>query len=224
MLETSDGVVRAFASAGCWRRLRPTTTRRRVSRRSCALCRRTTARRSARDGASADSAGRIWMTAWNGWSNTRQASTTRACGFRLSGRGATASMPDARGAVGARAERCRVQGKQRVDAVGFPENAGMATVCWRSRTLSVDGNPTGLSVVGRDLAGMRNRTRRAALGEHAYRGRDGVLWGLRRRALRIRKKMWARCGLEGAATSGTAYALWGRQTAERGGLQGRAVR
>ncbi len=233
MLETPDGVIRAYAERGLLEAVTAgddVTTQ--FSVKSCPVPSDDRATLGAVTDAAADAAGRIWMTAWNGlveYSNGRfDDQSMRLPDFLVEA---------ADGVRAGRSGRLWVHGSNGVayrenniwTPVGFPENAGMATVMLEVSDGSLwIGNPTGMfrwqagvwqSIAEQDTPGSLSVNT-------LIEDRDGTLWaacdgGL----LRIRKKTVGTLRAEGTATSGTAYALW--RTPEGGawvGYKGRAVR
>jgi signal transduction histidine kinase/ligand-binding sensor domain-containing protein len=233
MVETPDGVVRAFAERGLLEAATAAddaTTQFRA--KLCPVPPDDRATLGAVTDASADASGSIWMTAWNG--------LVEYVGGRFDDQ--SMRLPDflveaAGGVYAGRSGRLWVHGSSGVayrensiwTPVGFPENAGMATVMLEVSDGSLwIGNPTGMF---RWQAGKWQRiaeqdTPGSLSVNTLLEDRDGTLWaacdgGL----LRIRKKTVGTLRAEGAATSGTAYALW--RTPEGGawvGYKGRAVR
>lgn len=233
MVETADGVVRAFAERGLLEAVAAeddVTTR--FEAKLCPVPPDDRATLGAVTGAAADMGGSIWMTAWNGLVEY------------VDGRFDDQSMrlPDflveaADGVHAGRSGRLWVHGSNGVafreegiwTPVGFPENAGMATVMLEVSDGALwIGNPTGLF---RWQKGVWQRiAEQDAPGSLSVNSliedRDGTLWaacdgGL----LRIRRKTVGTLLAEGTATSGTAYALW--RTPEGSswvGYKGRAVR
>ena len=233
MVETPDGVVRAYAERGLLEAVTAAddlTTQFAV--KLCPVPPDDRATLGAVTDAASDMAGRIWMTAWNGLVEY------------AAGRFDDQSMrlPDflveaADGVYAGRSGRLWVYGPNGVafrekniwTPIGFPENAGMATVMLEVSDGSLwIGNPTGMfrwqSGVWQRIA--EQDTPGSLSVNTLIEDRDGTLWaacdgGL----LRIRKKTVGTLWAEGAATAGTAYALW--RTPEGGawvGLKGRAVR
>ena len=233
MLETPDGVIRAYAERGLLEAVTAgddVTTQFQV--KSCPVPSDDRATLGAVTHAAADAEGSIWMTAWNG--------LLEYVGGRFDDQ--SMRLPDflveaADGVHAGRSGRLWVHGSNGVayrenniwTPIGFPENAGMATVMLEvsDRSLWI-GNPTGMF---RWQEGVWQRiTEQDAPGSLSVNtlieDRDGTLWaacdgGL----LRIRKKTVGTLRAEGTATSGTAYALW--RTPEGGawvGYKGRAVR
>jgi len=234
MVETPDGVIRAFAERGLLEAgtaADDATTQ--FSVKLCPVPSDDRATLGAVTDADADASGRIWMTAWNG--------LVEYVGGRFDDQ--SMRLPDflveaADGVHAGRSGRLWVHGSNGVayrenniwTPVGFPENAGMATVMLEvsDRSLWI-GNPTGMfrwqngvwqRIAEQDTPGSLSVNT-------LIEGRDGTLWaacdgGL----LRIRKKTIGTLRAEGAAaTFGTAYALW--RTPEAGtwvGYKGRAVR
>ncbi|MEI7900082.1 MAG: two-component regulator propeller domain-containing protein [bacterium] len=233
MVETADGVIRAYAERGLLEAVTAGddfTTPFRV--KSCPVPSDDRATLGAVTDAAADAAGSIWMTAWNG--------LVEYVGGRFDDQ--SMRLPDflveaADGVHAGRSGRLWVYGSNGVayrenniwTPVGFPENAGMATVMLEVSDGSLwIGNPTGMF---RWQAGVWQRiseqdTPGSLSVNTLIEDRDGTLWaacdgGL----LRIRKKTVGTLRAEGTATSGTAYALW--RTPEGGawvGYNGRAVR
>jgi len=233
MMETPDGVIRAYAERGLLEAVTAAddvTTQFAV--KLCPVPPDDRATLGAVTDAASDAAGSIWMTAWNGLVEY------------TAGRFDDQSMrlPDflveaADGVYAGRSGRLWVHGSNGVayrekniwTPVGFPENAGMATVMLEVSDGSLwIGNPTGMF---RWQAGVWQRiaeqdTPGSLSVNTLIEDRDGTLWaacdgGL----LRIRKKTVGTLRVEGAATAGTAYALW--RTREGGawvGYKGRAVR
>jgi signal transduction histidine kinase/ligand-binding sensor domain-containing protein len=233
MLETPDGVVRAVAERGLLEAAAaPDDATTQFEARLCPVPPDDRATLGAVTGAAADGSGRIWMTAWNG--------LVEYAGGRFDDQ--SMRLPDflveaAGGVHAGRSGRLWVHGPNGVafrehnvwTPVGFPENAGMATVMLEVSDGSLwMGNPTGLyrwqegawrRIAEQDTPGSLSVNT-------LIEDRDGVVWaacdgGL----LRIRKKTVGTLRAEGAATSGTGYALW--RTPERGtwvGYKGRAVR
>jgi signal transduction histidine kinase/ligand-binding sensor domain-containing protein len=233
MLETPDGVIRAYAERGLLEAVTAgddATTQFRVM--SCPVPSDDRATLGAVTDAAADVAGSVWMTAWNG--------LVEYSGGRFDDQ--SMRLPDflveaADGVYAGRSGRLWVHGSNGVayrensiwTPVGFPENAGMATVMLEASDGSLwIGNPTGMfrwqagvwqSIAEQDTPGSLSVNM-------LIEDRDGTLWaacdgGL----LRIHKKTVGTLRAEGAATSGTAYALW--RTPEGGawvGYKGRAVR
>lgn len=233
LLETADGVVCAFAERGLLEAVAAddgATTL--FEARLCPVPPDDRATLGAVTDASADTSGRIWMTAWNG---LVEYSAGRFDDHSM-------RLPDflveaAHGVHAGRSGRLWVRGPNGVayrennvwTPVGFPENAGMATVMLEVSDRSLwMGNPTGLyRWWGGTWRRIAEQDTPGSLSVNTLiEGRDGVLWaacdgGL----LRIRRKTVDTLRVEGAATSGTAYALW--RTPERGtwvGYKGRAVR
>lgn len=233
MVETPDGVVRAVAERGLLEAVTAeddATTQFAVKR--CPVPPDDRATLGAVTGAASDRTGSIWMTAWNGLVEYRD------------GRFDDQSMrlPDflveaADGVHAGRSGRLWVYGPNGVayrekniwTPIGFPENAGMATVM-----LEVSGgglwigNPTGMFrwEAGRWQRIEEQDTPGSLSVNTLIEDRDGTLWaacdgGL----LRIRKKRVGTLVAEGRATAGTAYAL--RRLADDSvwvGYKGRAVR
>jgi signal transduction histidine kinase/ligand-binding sensor domain-containing protein len=233
VLETPDGVVRAVAERGLLEAVAAAddaTTQ--FAARLCPVPSDDRATLGAVTGASADASGSIWMTAWNGLVEYR--------GGRFDDQ--AARLPDflveaAGGVHAGRSGRLWVCGSSGVayrdktiwTPVGFPENAGMASVMLEVSDGSLwIGNPTGLFRWRQ--GGWQRIAEQDAPGSLSVNGlaedRDGTLWaacdgGL----LRVRRKTVGTLRAEGAATAGTAYALW--RTPDRGtwvGYNGRAVR
>ena len=234
MVETPDGVIRAFAERGLLEAVTAAddaTTQ--FSVKLCPVPSDDRATLGAVTDADADASGSIWMTAWNG--------LVEYAGGRFDDQ--SLRLPDflveaADGVHAGRSGRLWVYGSNGVayrekniwTPVGFPENAGMATVMLEvsDRSLWI-GNPTGMfrwqngvwqRIAEQDTPGSLSVNT-------LIEGRDGTLWaacdgGL----LRIRKKTIGTLRSEGAAaTVGTAYALW--RTPGGGawvGYKGRAVR
>ncbi len=233
MVETPDGVIRAFAERGLLEAVTATdgvTTQ--FLAKLCPVPPDDRATLGAVTDAATDAQGSIWMTAWNGLVEYTD------------GRFDDQSMrlPDflveaADGVRAGRSGRLWVHGSSGVayrekniwTPIGFPENAGMATVMLEASDGSLwIGNPTGMF---RWQAGVWQRiaeqdTPGSLSVNTLIEDRDGTLWaacdgGL----LRIRKKTVGTLRAEGMATLGTAYALW--RTPEGGawvGYKGRAVR
>jgi len=233
MVETPDGVVRAFAERGLLEAVTAAddlTTQ--FSARLCPVPPDDRATLGAVTDAAADLSGSIWMTAWNG--------LVEYTGGRFDDQ--SMRLPDflveaADGVHAGRSGRLWVHGSSGIayrandiwTPVGFPENAGMATDMLEVSDGSLwIGNPTGMfrwhggvwqRIAEQDTPGSLSVNR--LIEDH-----DGTLWaacdgGL----LRIRRKTVGTLRAEGAATSGTAYALW--RTPEGGawvGYKGRAVR
>lgn len=233
MLETPDGVVRAYAERGLLEAAAAADdSATQFVARLCPVPPDDRATLGAVTAAAADPAGRIWMTAWNG--------LVEYAGGRFDDQ--SMRLPDflveaAGGVCAGRSGRLWVHGPNGVayrennlwTPVGFPENAGMTTVMLEVSDRSLwMGNPTGLfRWQGGTWGRIAEQDTPGSLAVNALiEDRDGVLWaacdgGL----LRIRKKTVGTLRAEGAATSGTAYALW--RTPERGtwvGYKGRAVR
>jgi len=233
MIETPDGVVRAVAERGLLEAV--TAADDAAIAFECKLCPVPSDDRAtlgAVTGASADAGGSVWLTAWNGlleYANGRfDDQSMRLPDFLVEAAG---------GVHAGRSGRLWVCGPNGVayrektiwTPVGFPENAGMATVMREVEDGSLwIGNPTGLF---RWQAGVWQRiAEQDTPGSLSVNGlaedRDGTFWaacdgGL----LRIRRKTVGRLRAEGSATEGTAYALW--HTPDRGtwvGYKGRAVR
>ncbi len=233
LLETPDGVVRAYAERGLLEAVTAAddATTQFVARR-CPVPSDDRATLGAVTDATADAAGRIWMTAWNG--------LVEYSGGRFDDQ--SMRLPDflveaANGVHAGRSGRLWVHGPNGVayrennlwTPVGFPENAGMATAMLEASDRSLwIGNPTGLyrwqNGVWRRIA--EQDTPGSLSVNTLIEDREGVLWaacdgGL----LRIRKKTVGTLRAEGAAAAGTGYALW--HTPDRGtwvGYKGRAVR
>jgi signal transduction histidine kinase/ligand-binding sensor domain-containing protein len=233
MVETPDGVVRAFAERGLLEASTATDdTTTQFAAKFCPVPSDDRATLGAVTDAAADTAGSIWMTAWNG--------LVEYVGGRFDDQ--SMRLPDflveaADGVHAGRSGRLWVHGSSGVayrenniwTPVGFPDNAGMATVMLEVSDGSLwIGNPTGMF---RWQAGVWQRiaeqdTPGSLSVNTLLEDRDGTLWaacdgGL----LRIRKKTVGTLRAEGSATSGTAYALW--RTPEGGawvGYKGRAVR
>jgi signal transduction histidine kinase/ligand-binding sensor domain-containing protein len=233
LLETPDGVVRAVAERGLLEAVTaPDDATTEFVARLCPVPSDDRATLGAVTGASADASGSVWMTAWNGLVEY------------VEGRFDDQSMrlPDflveaAGGVHAGRSGRLWVYGSNGVayrentiwTPIGFPENAGMATVMHEVSDGSLWlGNPTGMfrwqagvwqRIAEQDTPGSLSVNRLAE-------DRDGTVWaacdgGL----LRIRRKTVGTLRAEGSATEGTAYALW--RTPDRGtwvGYKGRAVR
>lgn len=233
IVETPDGVIRAYAERGLLEAVTAAddaTTR--FLAKLCPVPPDDRATLGAVTDAAADQAGSIWMTAWNGLVEYNR------------GRFDDQSMrlPDflveaADGVQVGRSGRLWVHGSNGVayrenaiwTPVGFPENAGMATVMLEVSDGSLwIGNPTGMfrwqegvwqRIAEQDTPGSLSVNT-------LIEDLDGTLWaacdgGL----LRIRKKTVGTLRVEGSATSGTAYSLW--RTRESGtwvGYKGRAVR
>jgi len=233
MVETPDGVIRAYAERGLLEAVTAAddeTTRFRA--KLCPVPPDDRATLGAVTDAAADQAGSIWMTAWNG--------LVEYTGGRFDDQ--SMRLPDflveaADGVRSGRSGRLWVHGSNGVafrentiwTPVGFPENAGMATVMLEVSDGSLwIGNPTGMF---RWYEGVWQRiaeqdTPGSLSVNTLIEDRDGTLWaacdgGL----LRIRKKTVGTLRIEGTTTAGTAYALW--RTRENGtwvGYKGRAVR
>ena len=233
MVEAPDGVIRAYAERGLLEAVTAdddATTR--FAARLCPVPPDDRATLGAVTGAAADAAGSVWMTAWNGLVEYRD------------GRFDDQSMrlPDflveaADGVHAGRSGLLWVTGPNGVayrdgniwTPVGFPENAGMATVMLEASDGALwIGNPTGMFRwhAGRWQRLEEQDTPGSLSVNTMIEDRDGTLWaacdgGL----LRIRKKTVGTLGTEGRATAGTAYAL--RRTADGSvwvGYRGRAVR
>ena len=233
MVETPDGVIRAYAERGLLEAVTAAddaTTQ--FAAKLCPVPPDDRATLGAVTDAASDAEGSIWMTAWNGLVEY------------TAGRFDDQSMrlPDflveaADGVHAGRSGRLWVYGPNGVafrekniwTPIGFPENAGMATAMLEVSDGSVwIGNPTGMfrwqSGVWRRIA--EQDTPGSLSVNTLIEDRDGTLWaacdgGL----LRIRKKTVGTLRAEGTATAGTAYALW--RTPEGGawvGFKGRAVR
>lgn len=233
LVETPDGVVRAYAERGL---LEATADEDDVATqfevRLCPVPPDDRATLGAVTGATADSEGHIWLTAWNGLLEYAE------------GRFDDQSMrlPDflieaADGVHAGRSGRLWIHGSNGVayregalwTPVGFPENAGMATAALEVSDGSLwIGNPTGLfrwyggawqRIAEQDAPGSLSVNQ-------LIEDYEGTVWaacdgGL----LRIRRKGVGGLHAEGTATAGTAYALW--CSSERGtwvGYKGRAVR
>jgi signal transduction histidine kinase/ligand-binding sensor domain-containing protein len=233
MVETPDGVVRAYAERGLLEAETAdddATTR--FAARLCPVPPDDRATLGAVTGAAADAAGSVWMTAWNGLVEYRDR--------RFDDQ--SMRLPDflveaADGVHAGRSGRLWVTGPNGVayrekniwTPVGFPENAGMATVMLEASDGALwIGNPTGMFRwhAGRWQRLEEQDTPGSLSVNTLIEDRDGTLWaacdgGL----LRIRKKTVGTLGAEGRATAGTAYAL--RRTADGSvwvGYRGRAVR
>jgi signal transduction histidine kinase/ligand-binding sensor domain-containing protein len=234
VVETPDGVVRAYAERGLLEAVTAedgTTTQ--FAAKLCPVPPDDRATLGAVTDAAADAGGSVWMTAWNGLVEYRD------------GRFDDQSMrlPDflveaADGVHAGRSGRLWVYGPNGVayrekniwTPVGFPENAGMATVMREGSDGALwIGNPTGIFRwhAGRWQHLEEQDTPGSLSVNTLIEDRDGTLWaacdgGL----LRIRRKTVGTLGAEGRATAGTAYAL--RRTADGGsvwvGYRGRAVR
>jgi len=233
MVETPDGVVRAYAERGLLEAVTAAddvTTQFAV--KLCPVPPDDRATLGAVTDAASDASGRIWMTAWNGLVEYRD------------GRFDDQSMrlPDflveaADGVRAGRSGRLWVHGPNGVafrekniwTPIGFPENAGMATVMLEVSDGSLwIGNPTGMFRwhAGAWLRIAEQDTPGSLSVNMLIEDRQGTLWaacdgGL----LRIRKKTVGTLLAEGRATAGTAYAMW--RTPEGGawvGFKGRAVR
>ena len=233
MVETPDGVVRAYAERGLLEAVTAdddVTTQ--FVARMCPVPPDDRATLGAVTDAAADAAGSVWMTAWNGLVEYRD------------GRFDDQSMrlPDflveaADGVHAGRSGLLWVTGSSGVayreesiwTPVGFPENAGMATVMLEASDGALwIGNPTGIFRwhAGRWQRLEEQDTPGSLSVNTLIEDRDGTLWaacdgGL----LRIRKKTVGVLGAENRATEGTAYAL--RRTADGSvwvGYRGRAVR
>ncbi len=233
LLETPDGVVRAFAERGLLEAVAgPDDASTRFETKLCPVPSDDRATLGAVTGAAADADGSVWLTAWNGlleYSAGRfDDQSMRLPDFLVEAAG---------GVHAGRSGRLWVYGSNGVayregslwTPIGFPENAGLATEMLEVSDGSLwIGNPTGLfrwqggawqRIAEQDAPGSLSVNRLAE-------DRDGTVWaacdgGL----LRIRRKAVGTLRAEGAATSGTAYALW--RTADRGtwvGYKGRAVR
>ncbi len=233
MLETPDGVVRAVAERGLLEAVTaPDDATTQFEARLCPVPPDDRATLGAVTGASCDASGSVWMTAWNGLVEYK--------GGRFDDQ--SMRLPDflveaAGGVHAGRSGRLWVYGSNGVayrentiwTPVGFPENAGMATVMHEVSDGSLwIGNPTGMfrwhagvwqRIAEQDTPGSLSVNKLAE-------DRDGTVWaacdgGL----LRIRRKTVGTLRAEGTATAGTAYALW--RTRDRGtwvGYKGRAVR
>jgi signal transduction histidine kinase/ligand-binding sensor domain-containing protein len=233
MVETPDGVVCAVAERGLLEAVTAeddVTTQFAV--KLCPVPPDDRATLGAVTDAAADQAGSIWMTAWNGLVEYRD------------GRFDDQSMrlPDflveaADGVHAGRSGRLWVYGPNGVayrekniwTPIGFPENAGMATVMLEVSDGGLwIGNPTGMFrwAAGRWRRIEEQDTPGSLSVNTLIEDRDGTLWaacdgGL----LRIRKKSVGTLVAEGRATAGTAYAL--RRLADDSvwvGYKGRAVR
>jgi signal transduction histidine kinase/ligand-binding sensor domain-containing protein len=233
MVETPDGVIRAYAERGLLEAVTAAddaTTQFAV--KLCPVPSDDRATLGAVTDADADGKGSIWMTAWNG--------LVEYVGGRFDDQ--SMRLPDflveaADGVHAGRSGRLWVHGSNGVayrekniwTPIGFPENAGMATVMLEvsDRSLWI-GNPTGMfrwqdgvwqRIAEQDTPGSLSVNT-------LIEGRDGTLWaGCDGGLLRIRKKTVDTLKAEGAATFGTAYALW--RTPEGGawvGYKGRAVK
>jgi len=233
MVETPDGVVRAYAERGLLEAVTASddvTTQ--FVAKLCPVPSDDRATLGAVTDADADVSGVIWMTAWNGLVEY------------VDGRFDDQSMrlPDflveaADGVHAGRSGRLWVHGSNGVayrekniwTPIGFPENAGMATVMLEvsDRSLWI-GNPTGMFRWQNGVwQRMAEQDTPGSLSVNTLiEGRDGTLWaacdgGL----LRIRKKTVDTLRAEGAATLGTAYALWRTPGGSAWvGYKGRAVR
>ncbi len=233
MVETPDGVVRAFAERGLLEAVAgPDDETTQFVAKLCPVPPDDRATLGAVTDAAADQAGSIWMTAWNG--------LVEYTGGRFDDQ--SMRLPDflveaADGVYAGRSGRLWVHGSSGIayrandiwTPIGFPENAGMASVMLEVSDGSLwIGNPTGMfrwydghwqRIAEEDTPGSLSVNK-------LIEDRDGTLWaacdgGL----LRIRRKTVGTLRAEGAATSGTAYALW--RTPEGGawvGYKGRAVR
>ncbi len=233
MVETPDGVIRAVAERGLLEAVTAAddvTTQFVVKR--CPVPPDDRATLGAVTGAASDQSGSIWMTAWNGLVEYRD------------GRFDDQSMrlPDflveaADGVHAGRSGRLWVYGPNGVayrekniwTPIGFPENAGMATVMLEVSDGGLwIGNPTGMFrwEAGRWERIEEQDTPGSLSVNTLIEDRDGTIWaacdgGL----LRIRKKSVGTLVAEGRATAGTAYAL--RRMADDSvwvGYKGRAVR
>lgn len=233
LVETPDGVVRAVAERGLLEAVTAAddeTTQ--FVPKLCPVPSDDRATLGAVTGADADASGVVWMTAWNG--------LVRYEGGRFDDQ--STRLPDflveaADGVRTGRSGRLWIHGPSGVayrenniwTPIGFPENAGMATVMLEvsDRSLWL-GNPTGLfrwrdgtwqRIAGQDTPGSLSVNT-------LIEGADGTLWaGCDGGLLRIRRKTVGTLRAEGSATQGTAYALW--RTAGGGawvGYKGRAVR
>ncbi|MBP5320524.1 MAG: ATP-binding protein [Kiritimatiellae bacterium] len=211
MEQRTDGSLCLYAERGLLEDLTPDGH---FQIRSCPVPPDDRATLGAVTGASADRDGRIWMTAWNGLLEYSQ------------GRFDDQSMrlPDflveaAHGVHAGRSGRLWVYGTTGVayregdiwTPIGFPENAGLATVLLEVSDGSLwMGNPTGLF---RWERGWKRIAERDAPGSLSVNGlmedQGGTLWaacdgGL----LRIRRKRLATLPVGETATSGTAYSLF----------------
>ncbi len=233
MVETPDGVVRAVAERGLLEAVAAADDlATQFVAQLCPVPPDDRATLGAVTDADADGSGSIWMTAWNGLVEYR------------AGRYDDQSMrlPDflveaADGIHAGRSGRLWIHGSNGVayreksiwTPIGFPENAGMATVMLEASDGSLwIGNPTGMfrwdAGVWRRLA--EQDTPGSLSVNTLIEDRDGTLWaacdgGL----LRIRKKSVEPLRAEGTAAMGTAYGLW--RTPEGGawvGFKGRAAR
>lgn len=233
LLETPDGVMRAYAERGL---LEATTaaddTTTHFEARLCPVPPDDRATLGAVTGAAADATGGVWMTAWNGLVEYRD------------GRFDDQSMrlPDflveaADGVAFGTSGRLWIYGSNGVSyredgvwtPIGFPENAGMATVmCESSDGALWIGNPAGIFrwQAGRWRRLAEQETPGSLAVNTLIEDCDGTFWaacdgGL----LRIRKKSVRTLGTEGRTTAGTAYAL--RRQSDGTvwvGYRGRAVR
>lgn len=218
MAEARDGTVYAFAERGLLSERRDAaaddnTIRLAVKR--CPVPSDDRATLGAVTGASLDSAGRIWMTAWNGlveFANGKfDDQSMRLPDFLVE------AVSDV---YAGKSGRLWVHGPNGVayrendiwTPIGFPKNAGMATVMAEVSDGALwIGNPTGLfrwqdgnwvRVASQDVPGSLSIN---ALIEDS----DGTLWaacdgGL----LRIRKKMVQALATESSASGSSAYSLW----------------
>ena len=211
MEQRTDGSLCVYAERGLLENLTPDGG---FLIRSCPIPPDDRATLGAVTDASADREGRIWMTAWNGLLEYSQ------------GRFDDQSMrlPDflveaAHGVHAGRSGRLWVYGTTGVayregdiwTPIGFPENAGLATVLLEVSDGSLwMGNPTGLF---RWEKGWQRIAERDAPGSLSVNGlledQGGTLWaacdgGL----LRIRRKRLATLPVGETATSGTAYSLF----------------
>ena len=233
MVETPDGVIRAYAERGL---LEATAGADDLSTqfvaRLCPVPPDDRATLGAVTDAAADHAGSVWMTAWNG--------LVEYSGARFDDH--SMRLPDflveaADGVHAGGSGRLWIYGSNGLayrendiwTPIGFPENAGIATAMLEVSDGSLlIGNPTGMfrwqdgvwhPIAEQDTPGSLSVN---ALVED----RDGTLWaacdgGL----LRVRRKTVRTLRAEGAATTGTAYSLW--RTPEGGawaGYKGLAVR
>ncbi|MDD3544214.1 MAG: two-component regulator propeller domain-containing protein, partial [Kiritimatiellae bacterium] len=216
MVETSDGVIRAYAERGL---LEATADSDDISTKFvaklCPVPPDDRATLGAVTDAAADQAGSVWMTAWNG--------LVEYSGGKFDDH--SMRLPDflveaADGVHAGGSGRLWIHGPNGLayrendiwTPVGFPENAGIATAMLEVSDGSLwIGNPTGMfrwhDGAWRPIA---EQDTPASLSVNALvEGRDGTVWaacdgGL----LRARKKTVQTLRSEGAATSGTAYSLW----------------
>ncbi len=233
MVETPDGVVRACAERGLLEAVAGSDdVSTKFVARLCPVPPDDRATLGAVTDASADQAGSVWMTAWNG--------LVEYSGGKFDDH--SMRLPDflveAAGGVHAGSSgRLWIHGSNGLaylendiwTPIGFPENAGIAAAMLEVSDGSLwIGNPAGIfrwqDKVWRPIA---EQDTPGSLSVNALaEGRDGTVWaacdgGL----LRVRRKTVRTSPAEGAGTAGTAYSLW--RTPDGGawaGYKGLAVR